>query len=44
MLPHQVPRSAQAQQAASGGYMQMLNRSDHVLGRWLERERLRRED
>ena len=44
MLPHQVPRSAQAQQAASGGYMQMLNRSDHVLRRWIERERLRRED
>ena len=44
MLPHQVPRSAQAQQAARGDYMQMLNRSDHILGRWIERERLRRED
>ena len=44
MLPHTAPRSAQAQQAARAGYMDLLNRSDHVLGRWIERERLRRSD
>jgi len=44
MLPHQIPRSAQAQRAAEGQYMQMLNRSDHVLRLWMERERLRRDD
>lgn len=44
MLPNQAPRSAQARRAASGGYMQMINRSDYILGRWLERERLRRQD
>ncbi len=44
MLPGQAPRSAQAQKVARGRYMQMLNRSDHVLRLWMERERLRRDD
>ena len=44
MLPHQAPRSAQAQSAARAGYMEMINRSDFVLARWCERERLRRQD
>ena len=44
MLPHTAPRSAQAQQAARTGYVELLNRSDHLLGRWIERERLRRAD
>lgn len=44
MLPNQVPRSAQALQAARGGYLAMINRADVVLGRWLERERLNRRD
>ena len=43
MLPHSAPRSAQARKAADGGYQEMLNRSDYVLQRWIERERLRRE-
>ena len=44
MLPNQSPRSAQAQRAAKSGYLEMINRSDYVLGRWMERERLRRRD
>ena len=44
MLPHAPPRSAQALRAAHSGYVELLNRSDHVLGRWIERERLRRSD
>ena len=44
MLPNQAPRSAQAQKAVSSGYAQMINRSEHVLQRWCEYERLRRED
>ena len=44
MLPNQIPRSAQARRAAEGRYLQMLNRSDHILGLWMERERLRREN
>ena len=44
MLPHELPRSAQAQAAARGRYMQMLNRSDHILRLWMERERLTRRD
>ena len=44
MLPNQAPRSAQAQKAASSGYAQMINRSGHVLQKWCEYERLRRED
>lgn len=41
LLPHQTPRTAQARDMAQGGYMKALNRSDHVLKRWMERERLR---
>ena len=44
MLPNQSPRSAQAQRAAQGGYLEMINRSEWVLQRWMERERLRRRD
>ena len=44
MLPHQKPRSSQARAAAQGRYMKMLNRSDHILRLWMERERLRRRD
>ena len=44
MLPNQAPRTAQAQRAVHSGYMEKINRSDHVLRRWMERERLRRED
>ena len=44
MLPHVSPRSAQAQKAAQAGYAELLNRSDYILMRWIERERLRRDD
>jgi hypothetical protein len=44
MLPGQAPRSAQTQQAVRGNYLQMWNRSDHVLRLWMERERIRRDD
>lgn len=44
MLPHSSPRSAQAQEAARAGYMDILNGSAAVLARWGERERLRRQD
>ena len=44
MLPGQAPRSAQAQKAALGNYLKMLNRSDYVLRLWMERERIRRDD
>ena len=44
MLPHQAPKSAQAQQAAAGSYRVMLDHSDRFLRRWMERERLSRRD
>jgi hypothetical protein len=45
MLPHKAPRSPQAQRAATEGRsMQLLNRSDHILRLWMERERLRQDD
>ena len=44
MLPNTAPRSAQAQRAAAAGYLELINRSDYILGRWLERERVRRGD
>ena len=31
-------------QCADGRYMQLLNRSDHILRLWMERERLRQDD
>ena len=43
MLPNKVPRSAQAQEAARGRYKQLIDRSDHILSLWMERERIRRE-
>lgn len=44
LLPNQTPRSAQARDAVDSSYGKMLNRSEYVLQRWMERERLRRDD
>lgn len=41
-LPHQRPKSAQARQEERSGYFDLLNRSDHVLRLWMERERITR--
>lgn len=41
-LPHQRPKSAQAQREEQTGYFELLNRSDHVLRLWMERERITR--
>lgn len=41
-LPHQPPKSASAQREVRTGYFEMLNRADHILKLWLERERVRR--
>lgn len=41
-LPHQPPKSAGARREDKTGYFAMLNRADHVLKLWLERERVRR--
>ena len=43
MLPNKAPRSAQAREAARGRYGKMLDRSDHILSLWMERERIRKE-
>lgn len=39
--PNKAPKSAQAQKEANRGYFDLLNRSSVVLGRWIQRERLR---
>lgn len=44
LRPGARPNSPKAQRAAAGGYLEALDRSDHILGLWAERERLRRED
>ena len=44
MVPNKAPRSAKGQEATRGKYKQMLDRSDHILSLWTERERVRRED
>lgn len=41
-LPHHKPNSARQRRAAQAGYLDLLNRSDHVLRLWIDRERLRR--
>ena len=41
-LPHHKPSSARQRRAAQAGYLDLLNRSDHVLRLWIDRERLRR--
>jgi len=41
-LPHQPPKSASAQREDQAGYFEKLNRADHILKLWVERERLRR--
>ena len=43
-LPHKRPKAAKLQKMGAGGYLDMLNRSDRILGMWIERERLRRSD
>ena len=44
LLPNQTPRSAQARDAVNSSYGKMLNRSEYILQRWMERERVRRDD
>lgn len=41
-LPHQRPKSAQAKQEERTGYFDLLNRSDHIMRLWMERERITR--
>ena len=41
-LPNQRPKSAQARQEERTGYFDLLNRSDHILRQWMERERITR--
>lgn len=41
-LPHRKPTTARMRRATQGGYWELLNRSDHVLRAWLDREGLRR--
>jgi hypothetical protein len=42
--PNKPPRSAKARAESKMGYFEMLNRSDYVLGLWIEHENLRRSD
>lgn len=41
-LPYQSPKSASATREDQAGYFEKLNRADHILKLWLERERVRR--
>ena len=41
-LPNQRPKSAQAREEERTGYFALLNRSDHLLRLWMERERISR--
>lgn len=41
-LPNQPPKSAQANREERTGYFDLLNRSDHILRLWMERERISR--
>jgi hypothetical protein len=41
-LPNQRPKSAQARREEQTGYFDLLNRSDHILRLWMERERITR--
>ena len=43
-VPNRSPRSAQARREAPSGYFGLLNRSNTVLNRWVQRERLKRDD
>ncbi len=42
-LPNQKPRTAKIRREARTGYLELLNRSNHVLRQWIDRERLRRQ-
>ena len=41
-LPHQPQKSGKAPREDKTGYFEMLNRADHILRLWIERERIRR--
>ncbi|MDE2814211.1 MAG: PcfJ domain-containing protein [Gemmatimonadota bacterium] len=43
-VPNKPPKAGKVRSEVQGGYLRLLDRSEHVMQEWMQRERLRRDD
>ena len=43
-VPNKPPKSGKVRNEVQGGYLRLLDCSEHVMQEWMQRERLRRDD
>ena len=43
-VPNKPPKSGKIRNEVQGGYLRLLNRSEHIMQEWMQRECLRRDD